>query len=556
MRRQPWRIVIPLAILSASAAGAKAGGPEGGAADFAEVQALTAAIDRSLADGWEAAGVEPAPPSDDAEFLRRVCLDLTGRIPKAAEARDFLDDPGLDKRRALVDRLLAGPGYAAQMASIWKDLLIPEAESNRLIQIYATDFENWLRRAFAEGLGHDRIARGLLTTRLEMVPRTTNTLGIGEPSPIAFYAAKDVKPENLADSTAQLFLGLRLGCAQCHDHPFDTWRRDQFWGYAAFFAGIERTGPVSRALQIREVADRRELTIPGTDRVVRATFLDGGAPRWQPEVGARETLADWVTSPENPYFARAAVNRTWAQLFGTGLVDPVDDLGPDNPPSHPELLDELARRFVANGFDHRFLIRAITASRAYQLSSAGYDPDRDNPRLFARLAVRALTPLQLYEALLQASGLPREPDRGPAVIATGSMRAEFLERFASQGESAVDRRTSILQALTLMNGRLLAEATNPDRGPTLLAVATAPFLDAPAKIEALYLSSLTRRPRPEELDRLVAYVDAAGPEPEVRSALKIMIRAAAHAGPSSPREKALADVFWALLNSAEFVLNH
>jgi hypothetical protein len=244
-----------------------------------------------------------------------------------------------------------------------------------------------------------------------------------------------------------------------------------------------------------------------------------------------------MTAPGNPYFARAAANRVWAQFFGTGLVDPVDDLGPENVPSHPELLDTLAREFTAHGFDLKFLMRAITASRAYQLSSAGYAPSQDDARLFARMPIRGMSPEQLYETLVQAAGLRRESAQpAPFLRGTDSPRAEFLDKFASRDEKPTEHQTSILQVLTLMNGRLMADATSLKRGGTLPAVAESYFLDTPAKVEALYLAALTRRPRPEELDRLVPYIDRGGPN-------------------LNPKE-ALADVFWAILNSAEFTLIH
>jgi hypothetical protein len=498
-------------------------------------RALAATIDRLIAAKWEATGTQPAAPVGDAEFLRRVTLDLTGKIPTAAQARDFLDDDSADKRDRLVERLLESPGYAAHMANTWKALLLPEVTSNFLLEFFATDFDPWLRKKFAENAGFDAIVREILTVALPP-NRQGLPIGQGAPTPYAFLAAKEGKPENLAASTARVFLGLHLECAQCHDHPFARWKRDQFWSYAAFFGGIERVGNGDGFFQGREILDRRELAVPGTDRVVQAGFLDGSEPDWRPRVGARVTLADWMTAPGNPYFARSAANRAWAQLFGTGLVDPVDDLDPSNAPSHPELLDSLARQFVAHGFDLKFLFRAIASSRAYQLSSAGYAPGQVDARLFARMPIRGMTPQQLYESLVQASGLRREPESPPFFLAGNSPRKEFLTKFASQDEKPTEHQTSILQVLTLMNGRLMADATSLKRGGTLPAVAEAPFLDTPGKIEAFYLAVLTRRPRPEERDRLVAYVEGGGPAKD-------------------PKE-ALADVFWALLNGAEFTLIH
>jgi hypothetical protein len=501
---------------------------------------LTATIDAQIAAKWQAAGTRPTGPASDAEFLRRVWLDLTGTIPSVSEARDFLDDTSLDKRSRLVERLLASPAYSAHMAATWKELLLPEAANSYLIQYFATDFDPWLRKQFAENAGYDAIVREILTVSVTRAPNMRGLpFGQGPPSPFAFFAAKDGKPENLAASTARLFLGVRLECAQCHDHPFARWKREQFWGYAAFFGSIERTNQGDSLFQAREVLDRRELGVPGTERVVQARFLDATEPEWRPRVAARGALADWMTAPDNPYFSRAAVNRVWAQLFGTGLVDPVDDFAADNAPSHPELLDELARQFVAHRFDFQYLIRAIVASRAYALSSssAGDSPSGEDLHLFARMPVRAMTPVQLYESLVQAAGLRHEADQVFVIKGGGdSPRREFLEKFASRDEKPTEHQTSILQVLTLMNGRLMNDATSLERGGALPAVAESYFLATPEKIEALYLAALARRPRPEELDRLVPYVDRGGPG-------------------LNPKQ-ALADVFWALLNSAEFCVNH
>jgi hypothetical protein len=503
-----------------------------------ELRDVVETIDRLIAERWQAAHVEPAAPASDAEYLRRVYLDLTGTIPPAAEVRAFLDDPSPDKRRELVERLLASPGYINRMTDVWKGLLLPEANGNQQqLMYFVGDFEGWLRSKFIAGSGYDVIARELLTTPVAGVgnrffdPRARETT----PTAFAYYAAKEGKPENLAAGTARVFLGLRIECAQCHDHPFAKWKREQFWGLAALFASIQRQGQGDAFFQARELPERREITITGTTKTVSAKLLDGEVPQFKWRTAPRHTLAEWMTSHENPYFARAAVNRVWGLFFGIGLVDPIDDMEATNPPSHPELLDELARQFVAHDHDLKFLIRVITASRAYGLSSAGYSPGQDDPRLFARMPVRGLTAQQLYESYVQATGIRREKDLPPFFFGS-SPRKDFLERFAEQEDHPGEQQRSILQALTLMNGRFAADAASLERGGTLPAVASAYFLDTPAKIEALFLATLGRRPTADELDRLVPYVDRGGPALQPR--------------------KALSDVFWALINSAEFTHNH
>ena len=205
------------------------------------------------------------------------------------------------------------------MARIWSSLLLPEAADSREVQNLATDFDPWLGRQFAENASYDAIVCAILTVDLRPTDNVQRVpIAQGPPSPLAFYAAKQGKPEDLAASTARLFLGIRLECAQCHDHPFARWKRDQFWSYAAFFAGVDRVSDVNNYFQGREVLDRRELVIAGTERVMQAGFLDGQAPAWRPRTGARAVLADWMTAPENPYFARAAVNRVWRSSSAPG----------------------------------------------------------------------------------------------------------------------------------------------------------------------------------------------------------------------------------------------
>ncbi len=500
--------------------GAVAGDPDAGA--------LSARIDARLAACWAEAKIRPSARADDGEFLRRASLDLVGRIPTAAEARDFLDDPDPGKRAALVDRLLDSPAYAARAALLWRQLLLPEAGDQG--PIAAGGFDAWLGRKVAEGAGYDRIAREILSARL--VGRDGDGNGMAaagaEPTPAAFYIARGGKPETLAADSARAFLGIRLECAQCHNHPFARWKREEFWGYAAFFAGVPRQAdgddlPGARAP--REDPARRELTIPGTSTKVQAVHLDHSGPAWRPRAGTREVLAEWITAPENPYFARAAVNRTWARLFGNGLIDPVDDLDAATDPALAGLLDEVAGRFRDRGYDLKFLIRALMATRAYNLSSAVDPAESTPPPMFARMPVRGLSPGQFVDSLARATGLD-----------AGEARARFLELFADRDAPATESQTSILQALTMMNGAFLAGATSPEAGDVLGAVAEAPYLDTAGRVEVLYLAALTRRPRPAELTLAVRYVERRPGEAD--------------------RARALSDVFWALLNGPEFRVNH
>jgi hypothetical protein len=505
----------------------------------ADVARLAARIDEQIARRWKDADIEPAPVADDAEFLRRVYLDLIGRIPHVAEVRQFLEDQSPNKRRALVKRLLSSPSYVAHWTNVWRAALLPEAESNLQYRFLIPGFEAWLRKQLLEDRTYEQMVSELLTTSSDQnsMQRAYNYGQGGDPNPLAYYVAKENKPENIAGATARLFLGLRIECAQCHKHPFAKWRREDFWGYAAFFQG-PTGGPRSGGLEgvLQDLFTFPEITIPDSNKVVQARFIDGSQPRFKGGVSFRQTLADWVTSSGNAFFAKAAANRTWAMLLGTGIVDPVDDFDDNNQPSHPELLNELAREFVEREYDLKFLIGAITASRTYQLTSRRTHPSQKDTRLFSRAAVRGLTGEQIYDSIATATGF-RDPNGrpNPFAIGTNSPREEFLEKFKEGSESRTERQTSIVQALTLMNGRIATDATSIAQSETLSAVLDYPFTTQ-QRVEALFLAALSRPPNGKERERFTAYVESGGPKKDPRAAL--------------------ADVFWALLNSSEFVLNH
>jgi hypothetical protein len=523
-RSRPWAALLLLLVSTPVWAETANADRYRGADQFA------ARIDRLLEEAWKKSSVTPARPADDAEWLRRAYLDLAGRIPSVAEARAFLTDLRPDKRTRLVESLLAEARYPTWFASVWRALLLPEADANLQLRVQAPAFERWLRNWLASERGYDSMVRELITAQAEAGggPVARNALGV-------FYTAKENKPEELAGTASRLFLGINLGCAQCHNHPFASWKRDQFWSFAAFFSNLQaRRRDDPRALRGRP--EPGVLAIPGTEKVARATHLDGKKPTFEGGISPQQALADWMTASENPFFARAAVNRMWAHFFGHGLVEPLDEMaGTEATPSQPAVLDELARGFVEQKYDVRWLIRTITATRAYHLSSVRSHPSQDDPRHFARLTVRGLSAGQLFDSLAQATGFREE---GPAggrldILGTGTARGEFLTKFASSERSA-EAQTSILQALTLMNGRLMTAATNVRRSEMLQGVIDAPFLDVSAKIETLHLATLSRKPTARELDRLSRYVESG----------------------TNGQAEALADVFWALLNSAEFVVNH
>jgi hypothetical protein len=482
--------------------------------------------------------VRPAPLADDAEFFRRLSLDVGGRIPGVMDARLFFDQKSANKRHKAVDKLLDSPLYSTHFAAVWRALMVPD-NNNPFAQNAGPQLEAWLKARLREDAPYDKMVREIITTPVVGGRPAMNGRPANGPSALPFYQAQEMKPENLAGATARLFLGVKIECAQCHNHPFDKrWKRDQFWEYAAFFAGIQTPPGQGGMVATADAADRHEIKISGTDKVVQARFLDKSEPKWQDKTGTRQTLADWVTSADNPYFARAAANRTWAHFFGVGIVDPVDEESDENPPSHPELLNELARQFALHDFDMKYLIRAIAYSKTYQRSSSWDSADPPDPHLFARMAVKGLTAEQLYDSIVEATRYNEvEPVNAPrGFVQLNSARAEFLGRFSNHTDKRTEFQTSILQALALMNGKFVSDATSVEKSVTLAGVIDAPWMTTTEKVEALYLAALSRKPRAEELERLVKYVD--------------------RGGPGGNKDKALADVFWALLNSSEFILNH
>jgi len=476
-----------------------------------DAAALSARIDEIIGARLAKDKVPPAPAADDAEFFRRLSLDLNGRIPTLAQLADFLDDTRPDKRRLWTDELIDGPDnaplYVRHFTHFWRRQLLAQtaAQGDGVV----APLESWLGKQVKANTPYDRLVRGVLT----------------DPEAVGFFLANENRPEDLAGRTSRLFLGVKLECAQCHDdRSGGSWKRTQFWEYAAFFAGLgpdQGTSGVVVAPR-EQKAGLPRIRVGGSAAWVEARFLDGGQPDGRRDVRPRQALAEWIARGDNPWFARAAVNRLWHYFFGLGLIDPVDGLGAaDNTPSHPELLGELVRQFVAHDFDLKYLIRAIAGSQTYQRSSRQTRPRQAEPRLFARAASRALTPEQLYDSLVLATGYRPDPLRAAA----------FLAPFDDPNSQPVDYQASIQQALMMMNGKLTEEATDPAKGATLAAL-IASKRPLARRIEELYLVTLSRKPRAEEARRLLDYAA------------------------SRDSKQALRDILWSLLNSTEFVLNH
>ncbi|MGH7139167.1 MAG: DUF1553 domain-containing protein, partial [Pirellulales bacterium] len=415
---------------------------------------------------------------------------------------------------------------ADNLSRVWRRMMVPASAPGAAM---AVQMEPWLAKQFADNTPYDQLARKLILAKFQP-PMPGVVQQPAEPvdpdaAAALFQVAVGMMPENLASAYVRVFLGVRLNCAQCHDHPFTDWKRGDFWGVAALFAGgnnkPDAAGPAPTI-----VAD----STSGLSFTAKLLWSDEPLKEIPAGKSTRELLADWMTSPQNPNFAATAVNRTWQYLCGRGLAGSVDDLD-RVPDAERRVLDELARLFVQSGYDLRWLTTGICQSRTYQQLSR---PDVGDDETFTHRPLKTLLPEQVFDSLEQALGLPvAKADNGPRY---NGQRAQFVARLnESAPETPVDYKGGIPQALMLMNGSLTADATNLDSSRTLRAVVEAPFLSSEEKIETLYLAALTRRPSQEEMAYLLDHVRQQPGEAE--------------------RKQAYAQILWGLINSPEFVLS-
>jgi hypothetical protein len=489
-------------------------------------------IDEKLIAKWKDLGLTPSPLCGDAEFFRRIHLDAIGTLPAPADVKTFLADGSPDKRRQAIDRALDRPEFVDYWALKWGDLL--RINRDQLNEKGMWSFHNWVRAALREGRPLDEFVRDIITAE-----GSTYTEG-----PANFYrVSRD--PLDWSETTAQLFLGIRMQCARCHHHPFEKWSQDDYYGLAAFFVrlGTKRSEEFGLFGQETIVFLRPagEQTHPRKGGVVKPHPLDG--PVMEDPFDRRRKLAEWLTGPDNPFFARNLVNRFWGYLMGRGLVEPLDDMRATNPASNPELLDALARDFVQHKFDLKHLLRTIMNSRAYQLSDAltpGNQADAANV-FHARYAVKRLTAETLADALDFATGTREKyqglpPGTRAIQLPDSRVRSFLLDVFgrpARQITCECERtaQPNIAQALHLLNGDFLNRkiAAPTGRIETLFKEKT----PLPGILEEMYLVTLSRPPSEEELAKAKAWVAAA----------------------PTPRE-GVQDLLWVLLNSREFLFNH
>ncbi len=491
-------------------------------------------IDRLAWAQFQKLGLFPSDLCTDSEFLRRASLDTIGRLPTPDEARAFLAEPSADKRAKWIEQLLADPAFGDYWANKWADLLRPNPDRAGVKSIYVLD--QWLREQFRANKPYDQFVRKIL------IAEGSNH----RDGPAVVYRDRR-EPADLTTSFSQLFLGTRMECAKCHHHPNEKWSQSDFYQFAAFFGTVKQKGtalspPISGGTEVFYFAPGRSVTHPVTDEVMTPRPPDGPVMSLSTNVDPRTALADWLTQPENPFFAKAAVNRVWASFFGRGFVQPVDDFRMSNPAVNEPLLEAVAADFVKQGYDLKQLMRTILGSRLYQLSSTPTELNATDTRNFSRSYRRRLPAEVLLDAVTDVTGVQDEftgCPPGTRAIQTWSykVKSQFMDAFGRPNSSSDcpcerDSRTSVVQSLHMMNSRALQSKLSHSEGfVRKLADSNRPPEDI---VKELYLTAFSRWPTADELKKATA----------------------AYVGPEMTRRTATEDVLWALLNSAEFVFNH
>ncbi|MFT5091211.1 MAG: hypothetical protein ACI93T_000023 [Porticoccaceae bacterium] len=487
-------------------------------------------VDELAAAKWMKLGLQPSPPSDDATFLRRVTVDLCGRLPTVEETVVFLEDKSGSKRRLAIDRLLDSPDYPAYFAMRWGAILRNSKLAGADQASYA--FHNWIKDMIARNRPYDEFVRGVVAAAGEWQDA---------PAINWYWQTRDDQLHSVTADTAQVFLGIRLQCARCHHHPYERWGQEDYYGLAGFFTRLGRKSfgqPPPYFASSKVTTGEKN---PLTGKVPEPKFLDGEYGKFTPEDDPRHALVDWMAQPDNPFFARVLVNRLWGHFMGRGLVDEVDDMRESNPPSNPELLDALAKDFIDHKFDVRHIVQTLVNSRVYQLSSAPTERNKDDRQNFARFYARRLIAEVLLDAVDQTTGTKTRfgniADSARAVdLPHEGFGSYFLDTFdrpkrVSGCECERSSGATLAQVLLLANSDELENKLADGKGRIAkLASAEKPI---PDKIDEIYLSAFARHPHSKEFETTVKYVES-----------------------QEDKRKALEDVLWTIVNSKEFLFNH
>jgi hypothetical protein len=526
---------------------------------------ITAFINEQIKQGWQANKITPSKVAGDAEFLRRAYLDIIGRIPTVEEIKAYEQLSTRTRRTDLIERLMQDDDYPVNWANHWTVWLLTRTSPNGIDREAMRD---WLALSFANNKSYDKMVEDLLTAEGSCggadANGATNFIAshVGERNPQPKQARDGIyEMVPITSRTTRLFLGIQVQCAQCHDHPFiDERKQEHFWGINAFFRQIERdeVGQGRRATpgSFMAIRDNPGANPPGTifyeNRKglvfnITPTYLDGKEIPVGSQINRRKELARKIT--HDPNFARAFVNRMWAHFMGRGIVHPFDDFNDFNPPSHPELLDRLARDFTASGYDQRRLIRWICNSQPYQLSSIANSTNTkpDTDPFFSRMLLKSMSPEQLVDSIFTATNAQRtKSSREERQRTYEEWLRDFTVNFGDDEGNEATFNGTVVQALLLMNGARLNSAVKSVPGSTVnKAMTYNPLLPMQAprsyshegRLNYLYLSALTRYPTSEEVDLIYR---------------RLLATTSRDKDPTAPWE----DIFWSLLNSNEFILNH
>ena len=518
------------ALAAANAASAPAARPTPGTGQKLDAVALTKIIDQEVQRKLAEEKIPVSPLAGDAEFFRRVHLDLAGTIPTAEKVAAFLDSNDPNKRSKAINELLENPRFGQFIGEIWSGMMLPRESNNRKLD--HSPMVKWLAENFNKN-----------TPLNEMVFDLITSTGDQDVNGAVTYFVANPTIDKITDNVSRMFLGVQLQCAQCHNHPFTDWKQKEYWGMAQFFIKTKLTANpqqaakkgISPGIVENNAKANKKNVMPESAMKVSAKFLGAEEPKLNPADPYRPTLAKWMTSPENPFFARAMVNRFWHHLFGRGIVNPVDDMHAENAPTHPELLDALTEQFKSSNFDLKNLVRAICNSEAYQRTSGPTGDNGDDRVYYSHRVVRVMLPEQMYDSLIVVLGQPAKGKKGTeAPVAQkkgpGGPREQFVNFFRVSDEpDALQYETGIPQALRMMN----SGQTNNFNMPIEQAIRSAGGSGPEKVIERIYLTGLSRRPTPEETQRIMGHVKTA----------------------AAPRT-VYTDLYWAIINSSEFILNH
>lgn len=503
-------------------------------------QAAASYIDKLIYKKLASLGIPPSPPSDDYTFIRRAYLDAAGILPTRAEVEAFVQDTSPNKRAKLIESLLSRPEFVDYWTYKWSDLFL--VSSRKLSGRAMTAFYQWLRQSVAENKPWNQLARDMITAT-----------GSNLDNPAANYYVIHKEATDLTETTTQAFLGMSLMCARCHNHPLEKWTQHDYYQMANLFARIrlkrgDRDGEV-----LVLASDTGEVNHPRLGIPLPPRPLDGQEIPLEDTRDRRQFLADWLTSPENPYFAKAIINRVWRNFMGRGLVEAEDDLRLTNPPSNQELLDALAEDFVRNGYDIKRLIRLIMNSEAYQRSAAPTGINAKDDRYFSRYLPRRLPAEVLLDAMSQVTGVPTEFGGYPKGTRAMQLRdttiaSYFLSAFGRPERVQTcscerQQETNVTQALHLANGDTLNNKLRAKGG--VIDQLVADEVEDEEILKELFLSALSREPTQSEREKLLPVLAATTPDPLGDPSAQVEARRAA-----------IEDLFWAVLTDREFLFNH